>query len=112
MKPRILAGAWRVLLALVFSLSLSGISAREARAATYNVTTLTDSGAGSLRLAIVSANTNPGADTIHFTVSGNIDLTADLPAVSEDLTIDAIGQNIRSTGSRPTGCSMSTAARS
>jgi len=94
MNTRSLQGALRILLALVLSLSLAGISAQQAQAATYNVTTLTDSGVGSLRVAIASANANPGADTITFNLSGNIDLTANLPAISEDLTIDALGQNI------------------
>ena len=38
--------------------------------ANYSVTTTADSGAGSLRQAIASANTNPGPDTITFNIPG------------------------------------------
>src|SRR5688572_29511357 len=39
-------------------------------AATFTVTTTTDSGAGSLRQAILDANANPGPDEIRFNISG------------------------------------------
>ena len=42
-----------------------------ASAATYNVTTATPTGAGSLEQAIIDANTNPGADTITFAIPGS-----------------------------------------
>jgi hypothetical protein len=41
------------------------------RAATYTVTTTADSGAGSLRQAVLDANGNPGADDIVFAIPGN-----------------------------------------
>ena len=37
---------------------------------TYTVTSTADSGAGSLRQAILDANANPGADTIAFNIVG------------------------------------------
>ena len=41
-----------------------------AQGATYTVTNTNDSGAGSLRQAIIMANTNPGPDTIAFSIPG------------------------------------------
>ena len=43
--------------------------------ATYTVTTTTDGGAGSLRQAIIDANTSLGADTITFLSGGSYTLT-------------------------------------
>ena len=40
-------------------------------AATFTVTNTNDSGAGSLRQAILDANANPGLDTIAFNISGS-----------------------------------------
>ena len=55
----------------------------------YTVSNTNDSGAGSLRAAILSANGNPGADTITFTVSGTITLTSGaLPTISGQVEID------------------------
>jgi hypothetical protein len=62
--------------------------------ATFNVTTLADSGAGSLRQAILDANSPayPGADTITFSVTGTITLGGtQLPAINENLTITGPG---------------------
>lgn len=49
---------------------LLGIAATALPAATFTVTNTNDSGAGSLRQAILDANSNPGADTIAFNVPG------------------------------------------
>ena len=38
---------------------------------TYTVTSNADSGAGTLRQAILDANANPGADTIAFNIVGS-----------------------------------------
>jgi hypothetical protein len=61
--------------------------------ATYTVTNTNDSGAGSLRQAIIDANTNAGADTIVFQIAGTgvhtIALTSPLPTFTEQVTIDA-----------------------
>ncbi|HEY6450920.1 MAG TPA: hypothetical protein VIX60_09610 [Candidatus Cybelea sp.] len=55
------------------------------------VTTLNDSGAGSLRAAIASANTHIGAgpSSITFSVRGTIRLAASLPAIGAQVTLDA-----------------------
>src|SRR5206468_1236235 len=60
---------------------------------TFTVANLNDSGAGSLRQAILSANAQPGAqpgaDVIQFSVAGTIRLTSGaLPAISSNVDID------------------------
>ncbi|MBL8246018.1 MAG: right-handed parallel beta-helix repeat-containing protein [Rhodanobacteraceae bacterium] len=61
-------------------------------AATLTVTSTADSGAGSLRAAIVQANATPAADSIVFNTGGggarNIALTSALPAISAPVSID------------------------
>jgi parallel beta-helix repeat protein len=52
------------------------------------VSSLNDSGAGSLRQAILDANAGKGADTINFTVSGTIVLNSALPNVTDTVNID------------------------
>jgi CSLREA domain-containing protein len=52
----------------------------------------------SLREAITAANSNAGADTITFSVSGTITLTSSLPPISDTLSIDSSGQNITISG--------------
>jgi len=64
-----------------------------AYSATFTVTTANDSGNGSLRWAIEQANSNPGADTINFSVSDTISPTSALPEITDDETlIDASSQ--------------------
>jgi hypothetical protein len=56
---------------------------------TFAVTTLADSGAGSLRAAITAADAAPGTSfDITFSVAGTITLHSALPAVTRDVTID------------------------
>src|SRR5262245_49406519 len=59
---------------------------------TFTVSNLADSGPGSLRQAIGSANTNSGPDVIRFagSVHGTIDLTSQL-AITGDLAIRGPG---------------------
>src|SRR5689334_22587090 len=73
-KRTVIAGAG---LSLGVSLATGG----SADAATFTVTNLNDSGAGSLRQAILDANANPGADQVTFqsSLSGQITLTSELP---------------------------------
>ena len=79
------------LLALAFMLP-----SQPAHALTYIVTTLADSGAGSLRQAIIDANATLDDDTITFSVSGTIGLASILPnlvtaASAGTLTINGAG---------------------
>src|SRR5438105_15776751 len=66
------------------------------QAATFTVTTKADSGAGSLRQAILDANGAAGADTITFNIAGSgvqamSTLTA-LPAITQPVIIDGYKQ--------------------
>jgi hypothetical protein len=65
-------------------------------AATFTVVNTNDSGAGSLRQAILDANANPGADTIDFNIPGaGVHVIAPatvLPALTETVTIDGYTQ--------------------
>ena len=62
----------------------------------FTVVTTSDSGAGSLRQAVLDANNNPGADTIVFQLTGTkpftISLASALPVVSTPMTIDGTTQ--------------------
>ena len=63
------------------------------------VTTLADSGAGSLREAITTANGDADHDTIVFSVSGTITLASDLPDIYKySATIDGTGITIDAAG--------------
>ncbi len=53
----------------------------------YIVTSLNNTGPGSLREAIETANVQSGIDTITFMVSGTISLTSPLPALIDDSTV-------------------------
>ncbi len=78
------------------SLASVGDSTWEGLLAVYSVTNTNDSGAGSLRQAILNANANPGADTIDFSIAGVgvqiIALASDLPAITESVALDATTQ--------------------
>lgn len=71
---------------------ISLFTALPAAATTFNVTTLNDSGAGSLRAAIESANANAGPDVITFQagLAGTITLASALE-VRQSLTINGPG---------------------
>jgi hypothetical protein len=60
---------------------------------TFTVTNLLDSGAGSLRAAVASANANPGVDDIDFTVTGTIPLTSGQLDVTDSVTINGPGES-------------------
>jgi len=85
----------RTTLAVALSVTVAGI-AGAARAATFTVTTAADSGAGSLRQAILDANGAAGADSIAFNIAGSgvhqIILATALPAISSPVTIDGYTQ--------------------
>jgi predicted outer membrane repeat protein len=61
---------------------------------TYVVTTLADSGTGSLRAAIAWADANPGHDVIEFAVTGTIALKSALPALTTNVNIEGPGANL------------------
>lgn len=77
------------------ALALAGVllTAVPAAAAQFTVMNNNDSGAGSLRDAITSANTTPGPDVINFdpSVTGTITLLSDLPEILESVSIDGPG---------------------
>jgi hypothetical protein len=78
------------------SVLVLGLGAGIAQALTFTVISTADSGVGTLRNAIILANTTPGADTIAFNISGAgvhtiTPLTA-LPAITEAVTIDGYTQ--------------------
>jgi hypothetical protein len=81
--------------ALVLMVSLL-FGIRVTSAMTFTVINTNDSGAGSLRQAILSANTNSGLDTINFNIPGaglhTITLASDLPAVTSPVIIDGYTQ--------------------
>src|SRR5262249_31930322 len=62
----------------------------------YTVTSIADSGAGSLRDAITQANANVGTDTINFNISGTgvhpIAPTSALPTIPDPVIIDGYSQ--------------------
>lgn len=66
------------------------------QAAIYTVTNTADSGAGSLRQAILDANSTVEADEIHFAIAGpgvkSIAVLSQLPAITRTLTIDGYTQ--------------------
>lgn len=65
-------------------------------ATTFIVVNTNNTGAGSLRQAILDANANAGTDTIHFNIPGQgvktIALTSALPVINEPLIIDGTTQ--------------------
>ena len=74
-------------------LTLEQLEGRQVLAAfvaseTFVVNTLADSGPGSLREAIIAANTHKGADAIDFSVAGTISLKSALPTVTDSLQLD------------------------
>jgi hypothetical protein len=79
--------------ALLFGLL---VTARPAHAVDFTVTNTNDSGAGSLRQAILDANATTAADTISFNIPGNgphtITPTSFLPAITQAVTIDGYTQ--------------------
>ncbi len=64
-------------------------SAQVADAAAFTVSNTNDSGAGSLRQAILDANGTAAADTITFSTSGTITPLTPLPTITNPVTIDA-----------------------
>ena len=65
-------------------------------AATFTVTTTSDSGPGSLRQAIIDANATGGGIIINFNTTGSITLASPLPAISTNMAIAGPGTNLLS----------------
>jgi len=65
-------------------------------AATFTVTNTNDTGVGSLRKAIIDANTNPGTDFIDFNIAGGglrtIFLNSPLPTITGTVSINGASQ--------------------
>ena len=68
----------------------------QAASCAFTVTTTSDSGAGSLRQAILDANASAGAETICFDIPGTgphtIQPTSALPQITDPVTIDGLTQ--------------------
>ena len=83
------------------------LAAGFAGANTFTVTNTNDSGAGSLRQAILDANANPGADTIVFNIPGagvqTISPTSALPTITDAVMIDGYTQPGASPNTDPNG---------
>lgn len=78
-------------LALAFLVPASG-----AAAATFTVTNLADSGPGSLRQAVLSANASAGADEVAFApgLAGTITLTSGQIVISDPLVVHGPGSGV------------------
>jgi predicted outer membrane repeat protein len=90
----------RSFLAAMSSALLFG--AATAQAATLTVTNSADSGAGTLRQAILDASPS-GGDTINFAVTGVITLTIGELAIAKNLTITGPGANVLTVRRNPAG---------
>jgi len=80
-----------VLIAAICAVSLLGVP-RPAYATTFEVTSIADSGVGTLRAAIDAANSTLGADIITFNIAGGgphvINLLSPLPLITSTILID------------------------
>ena len=70
---------------------------------TFSVTSNADSGAGSLRQALLDANANGTADDIQFNIGSTITLDSALPGISANDTVDLNGNNVSLDGYVLTG---------
>lgn len=90
---------WRreILLLLVLIAGVTRVSA-----ATFTVTNTNDNGAGSLRQAMLDANSAAGSDVINFNITGSgpftIALATVLPDINGPVTIDGLSQPGAATG--------------
>ncbi|MEX0879782.1 MAG: S-layer homology domain-containing protein [Thermoanaerobaculia bacterium] len=85
----------------------SFLASAVASPATFTVTNADDSGAGSLRQAILDAEANPGLDTIAFNIPGagvhTITPATQLPQISNPVVIDGYSQPGASPNTDPNG---------
>jgi hypothetical protein len=85
----------RGLLVVACAVGWSSVSAAPALAIVFPVTSTADSGGGSLRDAIMSANATPGLDTIDFAIgtgAQTISPTSVLPTITDPVSIDGTSQ--------------------
>jgi IPT/TIG domain/S-layer homology domain len=79
-----------------FAASILGFIGLPLFAATFTVSNTNDTGAGSLRQAILDANANPGLDTIAFNIPGSgvhtITPATSLPAITDAVILDGYTQ--------------------
>jgi len=87
-------------------------AATSSPANTYTVTSTADSGAGTLRQAILDANANPGPDSIAFNITGSgvhtITPAMALPTIADAVTIDGYTQSGSSPNTNPVGQGLNT----
>jgi CSLREA domain-containing protein len=87
----------KILIIVIFCFGILAFgAAAKARAATFFVNSLTDTGAGSgtigdLRYCITQAQATPGTDTITVTTTGTVLLQSSLPAITESLSLSGSG---------------------
>jgi parallel beta-helix repeat protein len=96
-KSRIALVTALIAAGLVLPPLAAGLVAPPAHASTtFTVTNTNDSGEGSLKQAILDANSNPGADVIEFGIPGTgvqtIVPATGLPTITERVTIDGYSQ--------------------
>lgn len=88
----------KTLFSLVSALALASASivltAVPASATGSTVSSTADAGAGSLRQAIIDANSDAAADVITITATGTITLASDLPLITEPVTITGPGSTL------------------
>src|SRR5262249_21938256 len=88
------------------------LASTAALAGTFTVTNTNDSGAGSLRQAILDANSNGGTDTIAFNIASSgvhtITPASALPAITGPVTIDGYTQSGSSANTNPTSQGLNT----
>src|SRR5580698_3645849 len=75
------------------AIGVTALTTTNILAGTYVVTTTSDSGSGSLRQAILSANAHGGGQITFFKVSGDITLQSSLPGISQNTYIIGPGSS-------------------
>ena len=105
---RRVAESWkRIALRGILVVAIACFFTLTAKAATFTVTNTNDSGAGSLRQAILDANANLGADQISFNIPGvgvhTIAPMTPLPVITDPVVIDGYTQPGASANTQTSG---------
>ncbi len=74
--------------------ALALVAVGTTQAATYSVSNCADNGAGSLRWAVESANTNPGADVINFALTCSTIVLASTIRIGESVNLIGPGASV------------------